>query len=145
MHDMGGAGAPYRYASELGSGEDADFGVPADEPQVGVWETYEMQVVLHDVAGQGLVRCWKNGVLLGTFTNNNKTLLTATSMANSFLFGTSWSGLAPQTQSHGIDAISVPASRRLEFNRSMVDFFRNREGTGMFAFLTSCHPDLMSL
>lgn len=44
--------------------------------------------------------------------------------------------------SHGIDAISVPAARRLEFNMNMVDFFRTRDATGMFAFLASCHPDM---
>lgn len=43
--------------------------------------------------------------------------------------------------SHGIDAISVPAARRLEFNAAMVDFYRTREATGMFSFLASCHPD----
>jgi len=40
--------------------------------------------------------------------------------------------------SQGLDAISVPAARRQEFNAEMVDFFRNKEGTGMFQFLTSC-------
>jgi hypothetical protein len=44
--------------------------------------------------------------------------------------------------SHGIDAISVPAVRRLEFNAGMVDFFRTRQATAMFGFLASCHPDL---
>jgi Fic family protein len=43
--------------------------------------------------------------------------------------------------SHGMDAISVPAARRLEFNTGMVEFFRSRQATAMFAFLTSCHPD----
>jgi Fic family protein len=43
---------------------------------------------------------------------------------------------------HGIDAISVPASRRAEFNAAMVEFFRTKDGTGMFAFMASCHPDL---
>ncbi|GIH72937.1 Fic family protein [Sphaerimonospora thailandensis] len=47
--------------------------------------------------------------------------------------------------SHGIDAISVPAARRVEFNRAMVDFFRTKNGTEMFAFLASCHPDLSFL
>jgi hypothetical protein len=42
---------------------------------------------------------------------------------------------------HGIDAISVPATRRHEFNTRMVDFYRGRDGTAMFAFLSSCHPD----
>jgi hypothetical protein len=42
---------------------------------------------------------------------------------------------------HGIDAISVPAARRLEFNTLMVDFYRTRDATAMFGFLLSCHPD----
>ncbi len=40
--------------------------------------------------------------------------------------------------SHGIDAISVPAARRQEFNTEMVEFFRYRDGTRMFEFLASC-------
>lgn len=42
----------------------------------------------------------------------------------------------------GIDAISVPAARRAEFNSTMVEFFRAKDGTEMFAFMASCHPDL---
>lgn len=40
--------------------------------------------------------------------------------------------------SQGMDAISVPATRRQEFNAEMVEFFRHKDGTGMFGFLTSC-------
>ncbi|CAO5158137.1 Filamentation induced by cAMP protein fic [Frankia sp. AiPs1] len=40
--------------------------------------------------------------------------------------------------SRGMDSISVPAGRRHEFNTGMVEFFRHRDGTGMFSFLTSC-------
>jgi Fic family protein len=40
--------------------------------------------------------------------------------------------------SHGMDAISVPAARRQEFNTEMVEFFRHKDGDGMFRFLTSC-------
>lgn len=40
--------------------------------------------------------------------------------------------------SQGRDAISVPAARRGEFNAEMVEFFRKKDGTGMFHFLTSC-------
>jgi Fic family protein len=43
--------------------------------------------------------------------------------------------------SHGIDAISVPAARRAEFNATMVDFYRTKDATAAFAFLASCHPD----
>jgi Fic family protein len=40
--------------------------------------------------------------------------------------------------SHGMDAISIPAARRQEFNSLMVDFFTAKDGTGMFRFLVSC-------
>lgn len=43
--------------------------------------------------------------------------------------------------SHGIDAISVPAARRQEFNATMVEFYRTKDATGALAFLVSCHPD----
>lgn len=43
--------------------------------------------------------------------------------------------------SHGFDAISVPATRRQEFNASMVEFFTTRDGTGMFRFLASCRAE----
>ncbi|MGH3250137.1 MAG: hypothetical protein ACRDOI_28600 [Trebonia sp.] len=40
--------------------------------------------------------------------------------------------------SQGMDAISVPAARRQEFNAEMVDFFRFKNADGMYRFLTSC-------
>ncbi len=40
--------------------------------------------------------------------------------------------------SQGMDAISVPAARRHEFNAAMVNFFVRKDGTGMFGFLASC-------
>lgn len=43
--------------------------------------------------------------------------------------------------SNGIDAISVPARRAREFNILMVEFYRFRNATRMFAFITDCHPD----
>lgn len=43
--------------------------------------------------------------------------------------------------SHGVDAVSVPAARRAEFNATMVDFYRTKDATATFAFLVSCHPD----
>jgi Fic family protein len=43
--------------------------------------------------------------------------------------------------SNGIDAISVPARRVREFNTLMVEFYRFKTATRMFAFLTDCHPD----
>lgn len=41
---------------------------------------------------------------------------------------------------HGIDAISVPAARRQEFNSEMVHFYLERDATRMLSFLLSCHP-----
>jgi len=43
--------------------------------------------------------------------------------------------------SHGIDAISIPASRAEEFNEKMVRFYVERDATEMITFLVSCHPD----
>lgn len=43
--------------------------------------------------------------------------------------------------SHGIDAISVPAARKQEFNTEMIDFYWRKDGTRMFRFLASCWED----
>lgn len=40
--------------------------------------------------------------------------------------------------SHGMDAISVPAAKALEFNEKMVQFYVNRNGTDMIKFLLNC-------
>lgn len=40
--------------------------------------------------------------------------------------------------SHGIDAISVPAARKLGFNTEMTEFYASKDGTRMFAFMASC-------
>jgi Fic family protein len=42
---------------------------------------------------------------------------------------------------HGIDAISVPAARKQEFNNEMIDFYWQKDGTRMFRFLASCWED----
>ena len=39
---------------------------------------------------------------------------------------------------HGYEAISVPAARKLEFNETMVDFYVRRDATALFAFLATC-------
>jgi len=41
---------------------------------------------------------------------------------------------------HGIDAISVPAARKLEFNEKMRRFYVSKEGSEMMQFLVSCLP-----
>jgi len=43
-----------------------------------------------------------------------------------------------ELMTHGWDAISVPASRALEFNRGMVRFYRERDGSRMMEFLYGC-------
>ena len=43
--------------------------------------------------------------------------------------------------SHGIDAISVPAARKQEFNAEMIDFYWQKDGTRMFRFMASCWED----
>jgi prophage maintenance system killer protein len=42
---------------------------------------------------------------------------------------------------HGIDAISVPAARKQEFNAEMIDFYWQKDGTRMFRFMASCWDD----
>lgn len=43
--------------------------------------------------------------------------------------------------SHGIDAISIPAARKQEFNEEMIDFYRAADGTRMLRFLASCSAE----
>lgn len=43
--------------------------------------------------------------------------------------------------SHGIDAISVPASQAQAFNEKMVRFYLSKDGTEMMDFLIRCHPE----
>lgn len=45
----------------------------------------------------------------------------------------------------GIDAISIPAVRAAEFNSRMVDFYADRDATGMMAFVVDCHPEITSI
>ncbi|HMH92225.1 MAG TPA: hypothetical protein VK586_14215 [Streptosporangiaceae bacterium] len=44
--------------------------------------------------------------------------------------------------SQGIDAISVPAVRRLEFNEALTVFYLRSDATPLFAFLASCFMDM---
>ena len=41
----------------------------------------------------------------------------------------------------GYDAITIPARRKEEFNRTMIGFYDSRDGTAMFAFLADCATD----
>ncbi len=42
--------------------------------------------------------------------------------------------------SNGLDAISVPAGRAIEFNENMVRFYSNKDATEMLGFLIDCEP-----
>jgi Fic family protein len=42
--------------------------------------------------------------------------------------------------SAGVDAISVPAARRQEFNEKMIQFYLTKDGGEMMGFLLDCHP-----
>ncbi|MFZ5593664.1 MAG: hypothetical protein ACOY4D_05285 [Pseudomonadota bacterium] len=42
--------------------------------------------------------------------------------------------------SAGIDAISIPAARKQEFNEKMIRFYATRDATEMMAFLARCCP-----
>ena len=42
----------------------------------------------------------------------------------------------------GIDAISIPAVRAIEFNSRMVDFYISRDASPMMAFVLDCHPQI---
>ena len=44
--------------------------------------------------------------------------------------------------SAGIDAISVPAAKREEFNEKMVQFYLKKDATEMMQFMVGCHPDV---
>lgn len=52
----------------------------------------------------------------------------------------SWLMMNGILMSHGIDAISVPASRGQEWREKRERFARSREATEMMAFLLECHP-----
>ncbi len=41
----------------------------------------------------------------------------------------------------GVDAISVPARRRLDFNKAMIRFYDSRDGTDMMRFMAGCSLD----
>ncbi len=45
-----------------------------------------------------------------------------------------------ELMTHGWDAISVPAARAREFNETMVQFYVDRDGSGMMDFLYDCRP-----
>jgi len=48
--------------------------------------------------------------------------------------------MAGELMSSGYEAVSVPVSRRLEFNRSLTELIVNDDATEVMAFLATCVP-----
>jgi hypothetical protein len=44
---------------------------------------------------------------------------------------------------HGIDGLSIPAKKQLEYNEAMARFYPSGEATEMLRFLATCLPDPM--
>jgi hypothetical protein len=42
---------------------------------------------------------------------------------------------------HGHNAISVPAARRVDYNKKMVDFYRMADASEMIRFFADCLPE----
>ena len=79
-------------------------------PNRGRWETYEMYVKWDHVAvndgGQGRIRTWKNGVLIGDLTDRPTMWVGSTQIKNLFIFGY-WNGGSPQTQHLYLDDLVI--------------------------------------
>jgi hypothetical protein len=77
-----------------------------DAIQLGVWETYEYYVKFDtrskNAGGQAEVRFWKNGALMGDFTDRI-TLSVSTDIVDQTNLFTYWNGGAPATESMYVD------------------------------------------
>jgi len=77
------------------------FGSGTDKPTRGTWETYEIYVKFDNVpldeGGQGRVRVWKNGKLIGEMTRR-RTMNNPNDFVKSTQFFSYWNGGAPRTQ-----------------------------------------------
>jgi hypothetical protein len=116
-----GAGYAFMLVFEgnPGTGWDRNYwiGDSGDKPVKNVWETYEMQVVWDNVAadsgGTGLIRFWKNKVLIGTMSNL-PTLKAADHYSDQALLFTYWNGNDnanfPPAQSMYVDDIKIQTS-----------------------------------
>lgn len=94
------------------------FGTPADAPQFGIWETYEVYVKLDDSSvdqgGTGRLRLWKNGKLVGDITTR-PTLNNPTDYVKDTKIFSYWNGGPPKTQHLYFDDLiatnDVPSAR----------------------------------
>jgi Fic family protein len=126
---------PERLTPGVSLGEHGRYLPPATEPggaNLRELHARGVEVILRDVVApleQGIAYFLFAALRQFYFDGNKRT---ARSMMNGHLM------------TNGIDAISVPAARRLEFNRVMVEFFLTKDATAAFRFLVSCHPDLLS-
>lgn len=77
------------------------FGSANDKPKHGTWETYEIYAKLDNVAvdfgGQGRVRAWKNGKLIGDLTARRTINNSSDTVKSTHIFSY-WNGGAPKTQ-----------------------------------------------
>jgi hypothetical protein len=78
-----------------------NFGSNSDRPVRGVWETWEIYVKFDDVpvdsGGQGRVRAWKNGKLLGDLTRRRTLNNPGDTVGAAHIFSY-WNGGSPKTQ-----------------------------------------------
>jgi len=101
--DREGTAQPHRLILERDTcGQNCwQFFGAGDGPIRGVWETYEMYVKFDkdavDTGGQGIVRAWKNGKLIGELTNR-PTMWGDSNRISNFLIFSHWNGGSPKTQ-----------------------------------------------
>ena len=111
-------------------------------PLRGSWETYEMYVKWDHVAvndgGQGRIRAWKNGKLIGDLTDRPTMWIGATRITTFLLFSY-WNGSAPKTQHLYLDDLIVtniaPGARDSKGNPYI--------GVGSYAYVAPPRPPLL--
>jgi hypothetical protein len=119
-NDTGGGGAAYK--EKIQNDEPCvnfgcsfqEFGSDSDRPIRGTWETYEMYVKFDnipvDAGGQGRVRAWKNGVLIGDLTRR-RTLNNPGDYVETTLIFSYWNSGSPKTQHLYFDDFVVTNER----------------------------------
>jgi len=104
-----GSKYPFQFIYE-GEQVWSKFGTDNDRVQFDRWETYEMYIKLDNVSvdngGESLVRVWKNGRLMGEFTDR-QTLKSTTTKAGYALLFTYWNGENSPSQSLMVDDIII--------------------------------------
>ena len=111
-------------------------------PNRGSWETYEMYVKWDYVAvndgGQGRIRTWKNGVLIGDLTDR-PTMWLGSNRISDFMIFSYWNGGSPQTQHLYLDDVVVtdvvPGARDSKGNPYI--------GVGSYAYVAPPRPPLL--